>query len=565
MAIKVKPIPLITDHVDDTQTIGDVEQIYQSFVVPIDTRVRSIQDCGTGDIVAQNPRGDATEEEKRASRVVGGSVDPFRYNESRCHAFFRNIGFPVVSPNGSFYNDGHDPHRSVAESTRSSVDMTLYLNNDLIRLIKAREDNVKERRDIFAKQDEVATAYALMLCKPRPFLSAKTGENPFFIDWQSTPIESRKQELESLNVTNVPNIVTDVSHILKPFIVDPYLAGSVEPEQTKRVAVPFLASPGELSTGVDEKGNKTMAIRPLLEQVIYNRLQVKETDTGFITVAKKLLDSPKKVISEDVKTTLLALSGKNSLEYVGQDIIDSIQDFTTLESTIAKTLIKGIKFSVNELNLSAIDLAKVRSRISFQPIVDVNGPEFPQGGKIHTANWVVEQSEAKRNEAILHLQQVLNESLQGKSDSRIGNRTYISGISVDLTKDLKPSIGNIKREIDELGRLSLNLLANIEKITGEISGLGIIDILAVHTALYTIDMRYLIGFLDDASLLRLKQNFSELATDEVNSQINSARPPIIECLTEFEKVFFNILAFADSLTVMSAQTPIKARKGSPTG
>ena len=564
MSIKVKPTPVKTDQVDDTQTIGDVEQIYQSFVVPIDTKVRSIQDCGTGDAVAQNPRSNATDEEKRASRVIGGRVDPFRYNESRCHAFFRNIGFPVVSPNGSFYNDGHDPHKSVTESTRSSVEMTLYLNNDLIRLIKAREDDVKVRRDIFAKQDDIATAYALMLCKPRPFLSAQTGQNnPFAIDQQKTPIESRKQELNSLNVTNVPDIVTNVPHILKPFIVDPYLAGSVDPEQTKRVAVPFLASPGELSTGVDEKGNKTMAIRPLLEQVIYNRLQVKETDTGFVTVAKNLLASPKKVISEDVKSTLLALSGQNSLEYVGQDIIDAIQDFTTLESTIAKTLIKGIKSSVHELNLSTIDLANVRSRTKFQPIVDVNGPEFPQGGKLYTANWVVEQSEAQINEAILNLRQVLNEILQGNSDSRIGNRTYVGGISVDLTKDLKPSIKNIRREVDELGRVSLNLLANIEKITGEVSGLGIVDILAIHTALYTIDMRYLIGFLDAASLLRLKQNFSELVNDEIKSQLSGNRPSIIECLNEFEKVFFNILAFADSLIITSAQTPTKARKGSP--
>ena len=175
----------------------------------------------------------------------------------------------------------------------------------------------------------------------------------------------------------------------------------------------------------------------------------------------------------------------------------------------------------------------------------------------------MEQSEAKINEAILNLRQVLNEILQGNSDSRIGNRTYVGGISVDLTKDLKPSIKNIRREVDELGRVSLNLLANIEKITGEVSGLGIVDILAIHTALYTIDMRYLIGFLDAASLLRLKQNFSELVNDEIKSQLSGNRPSIIECLNEFEKVFFNILAFADSLIITSAQTPTKARKGSP--
>jgi hypothetical protein len=242
--------------------------------------------------------------------------------------------------------------------------------------------------------------------------------------------------------------------------------------------------------------------------------------------------------------------------------LKSIQDFTTLESTITITLIKAIKVAVNELNVSIRDLERIKLKINLQPIPDINGPEFPQGGKIKTSSGILPESNIQKKKAILKLQQLVNERLNGKSDDRVGENAYISGVSVDLTKDLTSAINKLQKIENELGRQALNLLSIIEKVTGEISGIGIVDILGIYTALYTIDMRFLIGFLDEASLERLNNNFSELVNDEVTNQLKGNRPTIIDCLTEFEKIFFNILAFADSLVTTSSQTPIKARKGS---
>jgi hypothetical protein len=430
-----------------------------------------------------------------------------------------------------------------------------------------REDQFKERRDIFARQDNVAIAYALLLRKPRPFLSAQTGQSPFFADEQKSPLDNRKVEINDLNISanDIPDIITNVPHVLKPFIVSPSIEAAVAPEETHRIAVPFLASPAELNTGVGEDSLMNRAAsRPIIEQVIHNRLKVREEDTAFIQAANRILTNESTdATSADIRSTLLALSGQGSVAELTQDVIDTIQDFTTLESTISTTLVKAIKVCVNELNVAIRDLEQVRAQINLQPIPDVNGPEFPQRGRIRTVGGLVDPSEIQQKQAVLQLIQLSNEILEGPPDTRVGNNAYVSGISVDLTKDLSKPIEDLKRIEDQLAAQALKLLATIEKVTGEVSGLGLVDILAVYTALYTIDIRFLIGFLDDNSLTRLDQNFHELVSTEVFTQLTGDRPSITECLTEFEKIFFNILAFADSLRVTSNQTPIKARKGSP--
>ena len=568
MTIKVKPNLSRSDKVDDVQGISSVEQMYNTFVKPIDQNIRSfINSSGMG-TVSQNERTDRNEQEQFASQALsGGSIDVLRYNESRCHAFYRNIGFPVVSPDGNFFNPGHDPKQNETISHRTAVKNKIYSSPANFKLTAEREIQFFDRRDIFARQDEVASVYALLLRKARPFLSAQTGKDPFFIDEQRTPIDSRKQELNDLNITStIPDIITNVPHILKPFVVDPLLELAVAPEQSRRVAVPFLGSPKDLITGKDEGGSDIKVSRPILEQIIINRLQVKEIDDTFIKSAKYILDNKtSNETSDEIKSALMAISGKDSLENVGSEVIETIQDFTTLEVAIINTLIKGIKVSVSELIASVQVLEYLRAKSNLQPIVGTNGPEFPQNGKIKTSGGLTDTSETRQKIALMQLRELVNNRLNSKQDSRVGDGAYVSGISVDLTKNMNNPIDKLKKDEDEIARLALNNLATIEKITGEISGIGIVDILAIYTALYTIDMKYLIGFLDNNSLTRLNENFNELVNDEVKSQLSSPRPKIIDCLSEFEKIFFNILAFADSLIITTSQTPIKARKGSIRG
>jgi hypothetical protein len=92
--------------------------------------------------------------------------------------------------------------------------------------------------------------------------------------------------------------------------------------------------------------------------------------------------------------------------------------------------------------------------------------------------------------------------------------------------------------------------------------LGLIDIFAFYTALWAIDLEYLIGLLDNNSLTRLATYFPEIVNDEIKKQVNGNRPGIFVCLAQFEKVFFNVLSYSDSLLVKHRQSPVLNYKGS---
>jgi hypothetical protein len=566
MTIKDKPQVRKTDIVDSLDGISSVDQMYNTFVKPIDQNIRSFKNSPGVGIATQNERTERTSQEQFASQALsGGSIDVVGYNESRCHAFFRNVGFPVVVPDGSsFYNAGHDPEQNKTISTRLAVNNKIYKNPSNVLLIAKRENQFNDRKNIFVRQDSTSELYALLMRKPRPFLTAQTGKDPFFIDEQKTTIDSRKQEINDLGLGgvmtgSVPDIIINVPHILKPFVVDPSMEFAVEPEQSRRVAVPFLGSVDDLITGTDEGGNKTSVYRPIIEQIIMHRLQIKEKDPSFYEAINSVLESK---TSNEAEPVLLALSGKTIIENIGEEVISQIQNFTTLQSQISNNLIKCIKVAVSELIAAVRILEELKAKTDYHPIPGQSGPEFPQNGKIRTAST----TETRQKLALLELQELLSSYELSKTDDRVGSNGYVGGISVNLKKNLKPSMDNIKKQEDEQSRQVLNNIAKIEKITGEVSGLGIIDILAVYTALYTIDMRYLIGFLDQNSLSRLDYNFHELVIEEVQSQLYGGdRPKILDCLKEFERIFFNILAFADGLIISTSQTPTKARKGTVKG
>ena len=86
-------------------------------------------------------------------------------------------------------------------------------------------------------------------------------------------------------------------------------------------------------------------------------------------------------------------------------------------------------------------------------------------------------------------------------------------------------------------------LREIEIITGEISGLGLIDILAIYTALWSIDIKTLIGFLDNSSYERLIKFNPSL---EPSARLAYGKS-ILSSLQDFEKSVKLILNIIDKL------------------
>ena len=92
-------------------------------------------------------------------------------------------------------------------------------------------------------------------------------------------------------------------------------------------------------------------------------------------------------------------------------------------------------------------------------------------------------------------------------------------------------------------------LKTIEIIMGEFSGLGLADILAIYTALWTIDLDALVSMLDDEAFDRMYQFFPQLHCPNVVARAVSGTPvlDIITVLNQFEQKVKEIYSIMDKL------------------
>lgn len=558
---KDKPTIVNTDVYDDIQSMGNVEQMYTKVVKPIDEQFRSIGSSpGLENNTAGTRVGYNAEDDARRS-LEGQNINSESFLESRAHAFYRMVGFPVVSQDG-FYNSGHDPSHNTTSSHRSTVDDSLRnKNTDLLDLAKLRELYPVERERLFQQQDETASFYTLLMRNPKPFLMAQTGKDPFFFDPQKQPIAGRNEDIEyfkSLNVdatilSNLKATAENVPHILKPFIVIPEIEKAVTPNYKKRVCVPFLKNITETkSTPYD------ILKRPIIEYILRKRLEIVELDNIFISAANKAIQntSSADASSAAIKNALLAISGETNLVAANPDVIEGIQGFTTVQSNTVIYFTKAIQAAIIELEANIRVFDEVRINYGIIPVPNIYGPEY--GGDVRNGGI----SLIDQKIALMELQRTLAYNRSKVLEETIGNEgAFASAFVADIQKDFDGPIRSLKSERNRAASMVINSLKIMEIVTGEISGLGLIDILAIYTALWTINIEDLIGLLDNESLARLSYNFPNLVTSEVSAQLNRTRKSIFEVLTNFEKVLFNILTYADKVLVQTKQGPRRARRG----
>jgi hypothetical protein len=96
-----------------------------------------------------------------------------------------------------------------------------------------------------------------------------------------------------------------------------------------------------------------------------------------------------------------------------------------------------------------------------------------------------------------------------------------------------------------LNKQGINNLKNVEIVTGEISGLGLIDILAIYSSLWTIDINYLINLLDNSSFNRLYKYNPTLRSQEIINRFNNQTINISTVLQTLQNLISEVLIFAD--------------------
>lgn len=541
---------------EDTQSVeNDINTLFNKFVKPIEN-IRSI---------ALATAGSLSKSDKDAVRInLSVSTEAV---ESRAHAFYRLLGLPVVDSSGNCYNPGFNSDRN-SDSKKDSINS--MQDTQMISLMQKREDHIKFLQKIFSNEDTAASILSLVMgSQPKLF-------NIFDKSAQTFKVPERDLEV-SLIAKDNQNLATEISdarnsfantpinttvdgglHILKPFQVNPMLDFTVMPSNNL-MAAPFLA---DINATRSSSEPEIIHDRPGLEFIIRTRLQDVIPDPQFLLSIQKILNqekSPSPTFSADINTdtlrsTLFALADQNNINNV--DINSLFQNITSTESQIIKQLIKTIKVIIEQLHISVTEIEKIRNKINFLPIPDKHGPELL--GKIRDTAAI----KPLDNQILQLTIKKLNAERQVDIQKGLGNfaTPFLNLEKTDVYSEQLVQLTNLRTD---LGNLGLEHLRTIEIITGEVSGLGLIDILSIYTALWSIKLEDILGLLDQDSFDRLKKFNPELYSniDAAQSTVSANRSSVTSALTIFETRVGNILSFADKLYADSLSSPQESEKG----
>lgn len=541
---------------EDTQSVeSDIDTLFNKFIKPIEN-IRSIALASAGLL---------SKDDKDTIRInLSVSTEAV---ESRAHAFYRLLGLPVVDNSGNCYNPGFNSDRE-SDSKKDSINT--MQDSQIIALMQKRENHIKFLQKTFSNEDTAASIFSLAMgSQPKLF-------NVFDKSAQTFKVPERDLEV-SLIARDNQNLVSEITdarnsfantpidttidggiHILKPFQVNPMLEFTVMPSNNL-MAAPFLA---DINATRSSSQPEIIHDRPGLEFIIRTRLQDVVPDPNFLSSLQKILNqekSPSLTFSADINTdtlrsTLFALADQNNINNI--DINSLFQSITSTESQIIKQLIKTIKVVVEQLHISVAEIEKIRDKINFLPIPDKHGPE--KLGKIRDTAAI----KSLDNQILQLTIKKLNAERQVDIQKGLGNFAT-PFLNLEKTDTYSEQLIHLTNLRNDLGNLGLEHLRTIEIITGEVSGLGLIDILSIYMALWSIKLEDILGLLDQDSFNRLKKFNPELYSniDAAQSTVSSNRSSVTSALTTLETRVGNILSFADKLYADSLSSPQESEKG----
>lgn len=496
----------------------DIDNLYKKFIVPIDRRFRS-----------------------HFNAIVSNSqeLNTPDYQESRCHAFFRMMGFPVVSKSSEkFYSPGFDPNLNtdqISSKNYSDIAASIVSNSEFrTKQLDPRELSIEKKyRTYFANGDTNSIALAIGSIFLRSFdkqFSDDDSIGPLDFDSNQTQVvDARVSEinrffqnkLDSINTKSLTSI-----HLIKPFIVDPRIDNNIHPASC-RVCAPFLFDKTQLKI-YDTQNSGTLK-RPFIEEVISVRFNSKNVTQAQGAYVQSIIDFIKS--NSSVTDSDLVDISNNQLQTLYQS-----------ELIIFNKYIKIIRALIKKLHESITKVGYIRQNINWQPIPNTKlGPEAgSDGGKIVSPPDPTDD---------------LNNKLTENNIIDLINKKNLAEISFNIGIDAVPDSGdfafsniddiifsgfkNVKLSYDkqltklnsirnQRGNEGLDHLKNIEIIVGEFSGLGLLDIMAIQAALWITDSNALLGLIDDRARQR--------AISRKDLNFNAAAPlDIIPSMTEFEK------------------------------
>ncbi len=519
---------------DDYQSIDlDINSLVQKFILPID-KFRS-----------------------HNAPTVSGQVDQSGLpstifpQESRTHAFYRILGLPAIAPDGKFFNTGFNPLVD-AEEERRRTDVCAGIPQAVKQLVQMRENTSRKNYEYFRSGGLDAAVFSIALAVPKGQRPLTVADTDAFASLSSPPpqvipIPIRKSVIERRYKQSDGSAITsfneNVRHILAPFMTDPVIAANIDPKSgsaSVMVAVPFL-------NDTEYERNK-YAKRPGIEFILRLRLR-QQNLLEQISASNVDLSIFKTDVSTDSQREIAA-----ALSDIGVDEVDinkSLGKSGRIELLTLDNLVRTYKglISLYVRNIETIE--RVYQHIVWCPISRDGGPE--RGTEVSTEfiipqrflnNWALErriqQLEIKASLASQQLEigETADEKPLAFSDFTISEFQNVADT-------FKSQLQEAKNERSQWETDASNALRTIEFISGEVSGLGLVDIIAIYAALWAVDITVLLDLIDDAAARRLN-DIPELKTAETAARANK-QGSAADAYDKLSRQIQAILSYGDKL------------------
>jgi hypothetical protein len=467
-----------------------------------------------------------------AGSIVDGNTPKEDFpQESRFSAFMRLIGLPIFDGK-NLYSPGYDVDAGRDKGViakRNQIAKNICANSKLINILNQREIAPRNLSRFISKQDSKASILALSTLNIRefslPFKSVMDmafdtnfiGIDPLFVfDTNiSSQINVAKNYTQIAELAGYDDLVKNNQipaqyisrpHIIRPLMVDPRADLSVIPAKN-RIAAPFVIGKEKVNLRQD-----VYLSRPYLEKVIRDRF----SSSGDLP----LLERGKYVIQA-------AIGKENASKDIFEEIKNS-KDTSSYEKIIFANFINIIRATMTELYKClqaaypvAASLPSCHSEAKYNWIPMPNKSGLDAGCEaipltdhyFSPSNTPADQEildkQIKKELADLASQKPLDQSAESNVDLGSFAITNSSFLIYDffspqsISNDLDERLNKLHSKRNALLKRANSAISSIEIIMGEISGLGLSDILAISAALWYTDKEHLIYLIDKEAAKRM--------------------------------------------------------------
>jgi len=528
----------------------DVDSLYKTLILEIDN-FRSYTDISDPILSVENLL-------NKTNTIINFSEirKSSSLQESRLHTFYRLIGLPIVSENGMYYSPGFNKNDNSEKIQKTKINILKNFSSEYLNGFSDREEYYKTIVPEALSKDYIGSYYILTSFNLRKLDIAFDKSTELFSNlsieqtFDLLSFDSRGLDLSELKFQDGSKILESSdytaqrSKLLRPIGVDPRIDFSVTPS-TRRMAQPFLKK-----EDIEIRNNEFLK-KPFIEKVISERFNSSLTKSIFPEFVKQASDYYKtfSIISED--ETFREVVKINPDAYKQDD--DKIRELRFLEA-IKK--IRGLAFV---LKYEKEIITKAQSENFWLPKItskDLSNFNLTDANLFGDNNvnsffytdvdkkYINIKKEQELSESLKNLNNLLLSNIKNNDPSQFVFDNYLNFLDGDADRyspDKKEMIAKTeKRRSNNISQGNKSFV-NIERILGDFSGLGILDVICYITALYLLPKENILGLLDDAAFARCK-NILKIPDTQVKSDVLSS-------MKEYVKNLHSMYALAEKIVL----------------